>query len=385
MGRYAVRTAMTYDFVDEIIVADLDGRRAAAFAEEGGAKLTPCELNVEDPDALERVLQGAGVVLNTVGPFYRFGVPILHAAIRARCHYLDINDDWEPTLEMMELDPEARRAGVTAIVGMGASPGVSNLLAVKAMNRLDSVEEVITGWGLDGADPSAERSARPQGSGARATRPPSAALVHWMHQCSGRIRILRDGRLVDVPPIEEVKVDYPGIGSATAWTVGHPEAVTLARFRPEIRSSVNVMVGRRWLIEIVRSIANEIDAGRISAEQGAALLSTPIPTGPPDRPTSERKEPRLPPLFAVARGIRDGNPATVGATVRGMPSGGMAGATGVPLAVGLSLLAGGRIDRSGVFPPEAAIEPDAFFDALATRCSPPFEQGVGMVVLATSS
>ncbi len=32
MGRYAARTAVTYDFVDEVVIAELDGERAAAFA-----------------------------------------------------------------------------------------------------------------------------------------------------------------------------------------------------------------------------------------------------------------------------------------------------------------------------------------------------------------
>ena len=44
-----------------------------------------------------------------VGPFFRLGPPVLRAAIRARCHYLDINDDWESTEAMFEMSDEARR------------------------------------------------------------------------------------------------------------------------------------------------------------------------------------------------------------------------------------------------------------------------------------
>ena len=43
------------------------------------------------------------VVMNTVGPFFRFGVPILTAAIDAGTDYIDVCDDWEPTLEMLAL------------------------------------------------------------------------------------------------------------------------------------------------------------------------------------------------------------------------------------------------------------------------------------------
>lgn len=390
MGRYAVPTVSTYDFVDEVVVADLDGERAASFAKECGPKATSVALDVEDADALAKVLSGADVVLNTTGPFYRLGVPILHAAIQARCHYIDINDDWEPTLEMLSLDGEARQAGITAIVGMGASPGVSNLLAVKAMSQLDSVEDLITGWSFGGgaivgAAPSDREGGAPQGG----PPAPSAALVHWMHQCSGKIRLLRDGKFVDVAPIDEMKIEYPGIGTSTAWTVGHPEAVTLPLSRPGLCNSYNVMYGARSVIDAVRAIAAEIDAGRLTAVQGAQLLVSPAARQPRPEPASESgppppKEPRLPPMFALARGTRGGKHTSVGATVLGMPSGGMGGSTGVPMAVGLSLFAGGKIDRRGVCAPESVVDPDAFFDELAPLCSPPLADSRAMLLVTTS-
>lgn len=150
MGQFAVRTALNFDFVKEIVVADRDGERARVFAETCGPKAVPLQLDVQDEKALSRALGEIDVVLATVGPYYRFGLPILRAAVSAGCDYIDINDDWEPTLEMLDLDNEARRAGITAIVGMGASPGVSNLLAVKAIRSVDEVDTVITGWGAPG-------------------------------------------------------------------------------------------------------------------------------------------------------------------------------------------------------------------------------------------
>ena len=51
---------------------------------------------------------------------------------------------------MLELDGQAREAGVPAVVGIGASPGVSNLPAATAASELDGVDEVITGWGFGG-------------------------------------------------------------------------------------------------------------------------------------------------------------------------------------------------------------------------------------------
>jgi saccharopine dehydrogenase-like NADP-dependent oxidoreductase len=384
MGRYAVRTAVAFDFVAEVVVADLQLAAAERIAERAGAKARPAAVNAEDAAGLRDLLRGADVVLNTVGPFYRFGVPILEAAIDAGCNYLDICDDWEPTLAMLELDPRARDAGVTAIIGVGASPGVSNLLAAKAISRLDTVEEVITGWGLsgtgavrdDGDGEGAEREARKSDS-----REPSAAVVHWMHQCSGTIRVRRGGRFEDVKPVQEMSVDYPGIGVGTAWSVGHPEAVTLPLMYPEIQSSTNVMVGPPFLIEAVRALGAAIDAGDLSVEGAATQMEGPIPPELRKAAASESGAVRLPPLFALARGQRGGAPRAVGAMVLGMPRGGMGGATGVPLAVGLSLFARGQVEKPGVFAPEGVMDADGFFDALAPLCSPAFASGREMLAV----
>ena len=122
MGRYAVRTALDYDFVKEVVIADLDETRGQAFAQKCGPKASFQKIDVTDQPALKGLFTGADVVLATVGPYYRYGVPILRAAIETRCHYIDINDDWEPTLEMLDLNEHAKKAGITAIIGLGASP-----------------------------------------------------------------------------------------------------------------------------------------------------------------------------------------------------------------------------------------------------------------------
>jgi saccharopine dehydrogenase-like NADP-dependent oxidoreductase len=379
MGRHAVRTALDLEFVEEVVIADLNADAASRFASSCGPRTRAVGLDVQDEAALGAQLREADVVLNTVGPFYRFGVPILRAAIAARCPYIDICDDWEPTLEMLDLDAEARAAGIPAIVGLGASPGISNLLAVKAISALDEVEEVVTGWGVGGGPGGAEVET------AEAEREPSAAVVHWLHQCSGTIRLCRDGALVDVVPVQEVELDYPGVGRGAAWTVGHPEAVTLPRVFPQIRQSSNVMVAPRWLIDVLLEIRTEIDAGRLTAEDGARLLLGPWP--PEERPggsAASEAGVRLPPLFAWARGTLDGREARAGALVLGAPSGGMGGVTGVPMGLGLTILRDPTGLAPGIFPPEAVIEPDPFFDALAPRCSPPVSGHEKLVLVTTS-
>ena len=153
MGRFAVETSMNFDKVSEIIVGDINADAAIAFADSMNDKVSGIGLDATDISALKTQMEKVDVVINTVGPFFKYGPPILEAALDTNCHYLDINDDWEPTLEMLKFHDKAESNAKTAILGMGASPGLTNMLGAAAIDELDEVETLYTGWTMDGATP----------------------------------------------------------------------------------------------------------------------------------------------------------------------------------------------------------------------------------------
>jgi saccharopine dehydrogenase-like NADP-dependent oxidoreductase len=377
MGRAAVRVAAGFDFLDTIVVADLDGgaaeRAVAKFSEGARAgTLEARSVDASDPGALRELFAAADVVLNTSGPFYRLGVGIVEAAIDTGTHLLDICDDWEPTLEMLALHDRAEAAGVTAIIGLGASPGVSNLLAKRAMAELDEVDNVYTAWPIDVGDAPPATPETEAGD-----RPPNAALVHWMQQISGQVRVFSGGKPADVPPLRAVDIEYPGRGRGTAYSVGHPEPLTLTRHGRVKDNSANLMVGSSNLMAYLRGVRSAIDRGRLSVEEAAARVfrpSTAEQARAAVRALFLRGRGKLPPFFAYADGLKEGRPCRVGVRVNSLPRG-MAGATGVPLALGLEQIANGRISGRGVFPPEEAVDEQPFFDALAPHCEPPIACG----------
>jgi saccharopine dehydrogenase-like NADP-dependent oxidoreductase len=365
MGRYAARTAVSFAFVDELVVADLDAAAAARLAAGLGPKARAVAVDVTDQSGLVRLLSSATAALNTVGPFFRFGPPVLRAALHARCHYLDINDDWESTEAMLAMDGDARARGVTAVVGMGASPGISNLLAVTAMRELDAVEELYPGFDLD--------AAMPEMRGPK----PCAATVHGVHQLTGTIRVYDEGRFIDEPPMRRVDVDYPGLGRRTGWTMGHPEAITFPRLCPTLRRSLILMTMANANVLAMRVLRRLVDTGLLSLERAARwverLEGVGGPAKTPDQYVREivaENRAKLPPLFAIARGRRNGEPAAAAATIVSAPPVGMGGATGVPLALGLAVVRPDLNPKRGVFAPEAIVDPDVFFDALAPLCHP---------------
>ena len=214
---------------------------------------------------------------------------------------------------------------------------------------------------------------------------------HWIHQLTGKIRVRRDGEFVDATAFEEIPVDYPGVGQVTTHTVGHPEPITLPLFRPEIRNSWNVMNMPPYVIEPLRWVAGQVDAGKMNIDEATDQVNEVLMGGGGwfkllmstlgrkmfvQYVLASRKTiPYIASLFAYAVGTKDGMPRRVGTRLSAVPFGGMknetmGGVTGVPLATALAMFAKGKIDRRGVFAPEGAIDPDAFFDELAPLCTP---------------
>ncbi len=375
MGSAAARAAAALDGVSHLTIADLNENAAAYLAGFCGPKAHATRIDVSDRDALLTLLEPADAVLNLVGPFFRFGVPVLEAAIATGTAYFDICDDPEPTLEMLALDEKAKAAAIPAIVGLGASPGLTNLLAVKAHGALDTVDELITGWNLEDGAAENDGLINSTGTGsARNSQPnPSAAVIHWMEQCSGTVQAWIGGKQTAIRPVDPERVHYPGIGQRTLWTVGHPEALTLPRHFPDLKRSLNLMVMPRLLAYRLRGLRDRMDRGSLTLEEAGRLIVADLAKsgGKPswlERAFAQFEGPAFPALFALARGRKDGHHRTVAAHLTALPKEGMAGVTGIPLAVGLGLFSRDVIAAPGVMAPEMAFDPDVFFESLAPYC-----------------
>lgn len=365
MGSRAARTLSAYDEVDSIVVADLNRASAERVALGCGGKALAVSVDVTRSDDLVKLMKDFDVVMNCVGPFFRFGVPILEAAIAAGVNYTDICDDPEPTRDILEMSEKAAARGMTAIVGMGASPGVTNLLGACAYRALDQVEEMLTGWNTE------ENLSESASEGMKF----SAAVVHWMQQCSGGILECRDGKLISGKPLEDIIIDYPNRGRRTLYSVGHPEPVSFHYSYPGLNRTRCAMVMPAEIIPYFRELQQEIDSSRLTAEQAGRKLVEAFEqdSSVDDMEQSKaelQEEPRMPFFFTAAKGKKHGRPATVYASIHSIPDG-MDGSTGIPLAMGTLLLLQGHVKQRGVLAPEKAIDPDRFFRILAPFCTIP--------------
>lgn len=351
MGRWGVRTVAKLQSASALTVADIDLDRAERFASQVGDPARALRLDATDGDALRSAFAEHDVVINTMGPFATFVGPIVEAAIDADCHYIDIDDDWQPTIDIFEYDGEARKRGLHVITGLGGSPGTNNLSAVLAAERLDRVDELHTGWKLSGARV-VEEPEFP-------SPPAPAAVEHWLHQCAAPVRAWINGAPGDIEPVQQVQFRFPGLGMVDAYTMGHPEPITLPRKYPQLRTSFNLQSGPAWLFDFLRQTAARYASGEIDLKTGAQML-----TDPP-RPEGSFARSPLPIEWALAIGERNGKPHRVAVYPGHFHPAMMGGNTGVPLAIGVELLRQGLLLDHGVHAPETAINPYDFFNLLA--------------------
>ena len=100
------------------------GRRAESLIKEWGTdKAGFVQTDALDPESIKSAIEGADVVLNCVGPFYKSVKIILGAVLESGVNYVDVCDDVDVTLDILAWDKKAKDFGVSACIGMGSSPG----------------------------------------------------------------------------------------------------------------------------------------------------------------------------------------------------------------------------------------------------------------------
>jgi short subunit dehydrogenase-like uncharacterized protein len=100
-------------------------------------------VDVSASEALDAVVSGTDLVLNTVGPFARLAAPLIDACLRAGVPYVDLANELEAVLALLGRDAEARRRSVTLVTGAGfgvtATEALALLLACSTTEPLRAV------------------------------------------------------------------------------------------------------------------------------------------------------------------------------------------------------------------------------------------------------
>jgi short subunit dehydrogenase-like uncharacterized protein len=113
---------VAHELVDrgaDVVLVGRDQNKLASVSQSvGGSVRTRV---VADLAQLIRLLdvEKPGVVVNAVGPYSATSMPLARACLAAGVHYLDQANELEPVRELLELDGDARRRGITLVTGAG--------------------------------------------------------------------------------------------------------------------------------------------------------------------------------------------------------------------------------------------------------------------------
>ena len=348
----------------EITIADASVKGLKRAEAELGNKVKVARADVSDGASLVKLLQGADVVISTVGPFYKYAAPVVKAAIAARVNLIDIDDDFDATRECLELHDEARKAGITAIIGMGASPGVTNLIAGLGASRMDRTDDIRLYWGESAIDPTG-----------------SAAMMHWFHITAEKVPVFVDGKWVEVQGFTEPEVVefLPPVGKLEVVLTGHPEPVSLPRY---IKGVKNVSIkGALYPPKMMDLYRWMIDTGFGSMENFVVNENVSMPF----RELAVRivrSMPRFAPgyfkdILDDALGKYEACAGTFKIVVSGQQGGkqvtrtydlmanNVAHSTALPAVMAAQALLDGKVKGTGVMAPEGALDAAMFLEALS--------------------
>ncbi|MHA2287521.1 MAG: saccharopine dehydrogenase family protein [Promethearchaeota archaeon] len=376
MGRMAVALLLESSIVSSITVAAKSFERANHFVElVNSEKLSAVEIDVTQRNKLVELISSHDLVMNTVGPFYKFAIMILEATIEAKKPYVDICDDWKPTLDLLDMNEKAIKAGITAIVGMGSSPGVTNLMAAMACSKLDEVDDLITAWGYgatQGTGKKPRNFVTPREFYTKFKGTPliaNAATMHLLYETLEEIPIYKDGKFVDIKPLTEATpLKFPGFKDTYVCHIGHPEPVTLPRTL-NVNSVSNLMYLGKTVTNVVRKYTHQIADNALTVSEATLKLDRELRNMMKDANLLKEYVGNPPSLSVLATGTKNGKRMKVAFANNKVPFGEMAGVTSVPLTIAVEMLLKDEITEKGVLTPESAIrDPAAFFDRYAKRC-----------------
>ena len=371
-GKCAVRDLANSPEVSEILVADIEKERTQKFVSSlGSSKVQHATVDVRNHEATAALLKDADVTLNAVQ--YYFNIDVMKAALIAKTHYLDLGGLYHMTRKQLELNDDFKKAGLTAVVGMGCVPGVSNVMARWAADRLDSVETIRIRDGWRDFTPNSPRYVA------------TWSVQTFTDEFTQNAMVYENGAMKEVPPItlgETITFPLP-IGEVEVFTTLHSELATFpSSFKEKGIRNVNWKEGgaKGWHLDnqliVALGLASpeplKIGATSVSPRDFfLKLLASKDLLGHPENITPEDCECSR----VEVVGKKHGKPTELQLEVfyRSKKEWRVSSAqygVGIPASIVAQMLGKGQIENRGVLPPENCVEPALMFSELDKRDMP---------------
>jgi len=369
MGQVIVRDLMdnaeSQNF--SIVIADFDQDRAqkmaGIFSQAG--RIRGIFTDITSHETLVKSMTGIDLVINST-PYYH-NVNVMEACLSAGCHYIDLGGLFHVSKEQLKLGDRFKSAKLTAIIGMGAAPGMTNIMAAAAQKDLDIVDSIDIYVG------SIDNTVFEH------PFPTPYSIETLIDEYTLEPMVFENGQYKSVPALSGAEqIDFPQpVGTQEAIYTLHSEVLTLPmtyqnkgikratfrlglpmEFHDKLKFLISLGFGNK------ETVSTESGAASPRKILAAMLAKFPIPQIMPDDCEVVRVD--------VAGTNKSGRKTlvrletTVLSDKRWQVSCGALD-TGVPPSIVATMVLNGTIKETGVLAPEVAVDPQPFFLELAKR------------------
>ncbi len=354
------RDLAAYSNFDEIVVADYNLDAVTRLVESiGDPRLKPIFFNADDYNSMLQLFPQFDIVIN--GLPFKYDLAVNQACVEVGVNGLDLSSD-DPQFDLHE---EALAKGMTFIPGVGATPGVTNMMVRRASEVLDELHEVEVFF-------AAFRSLAPAPGLLRTT------LWEFNPEEGERDAVyFEDGVWLPTPPMSGgIRVRFhEHIGEQMVYYVPHDEANTLPESFPTLRRAAVRGCFPPHVMELMGSLmrggllsSREIELGgeTMPAIDAVARLLW-------ESPASKENPVWAYGLVVQVTGARNGRRTVCTYRNHHPPQEEWGGESayfknvGIPLSIGAQLIANGQATARGVVPPEQALPTEPFFRELEKR------------------
>lgn len=334
-----VRDLAESEEAESLLLLDLDGDRAQAVADaQGGEKARARRADARS--GLAGDLDGIDVLVNAAS--YRVNLDAMRACLEAGCHYIDLGGLYHVTAEQLGLSPDFEAAGLLALLGMGSSPGKTNVMAARAVDELAEATPSAVDVFAAGLD----------------TEPPSGPSYPYsprtlVDELTLAPVALRGGEPTELEPMQEGgRFAFPApIGASETLYTLHSEVLTFGESFGCKECSFRLSLSAPVLERVRELVGADEEAVDAAAREAVPASSYTV--------AAHVVSARVPEAEVV-----------IEAVTRPMLNWGLGGgivSTAAPAAAAVRLLDRGLIEERGALPPERCVKAEDLFPELERR------------------
>ena len=325
------------------------------------------EVDAHDTAAVLKTVRDEKVDAVVNCAWYQTNLEVMDACLKGGAHYTDLGGFFDTCLKQLELHKKWKDAGINATIGLGSTPGMTNIAGAAGAKKLDKVDsiDIVCAWG----NTLPVKEAGWPGYSIRTVLDEfTQESVQWINGKYEKQKILGGEKDVVMPdPIGKVKSYY----------IKHSEPATMGKYLNA--KNVTFRIGfpphdmNTFLTLRALGFADEkpleAGTGKVSPlDYLTAMYQKAIMDGRGAPPKEEFEYD----MFRIdCAGQKNGLPMTVTYFIvtwndpkRGVSS---ARDTSVPPAIVSHWQLTGKIKEPGVFPAEATVDPEPFFRELGRR------------------